>query len=59
MQDKIRVYWLLINPLKMWQSSSIWGHQQIKIAFTKELRAYLNVRNVCYHSVLPTSSLNT
>jgi len=26
-QDKITVYWLLINPLKMWHSSSIWEQQ--------------------------------
>jgi len=24
MQDKSTIYWLLINPLKMWQSSSTW-----------------------------------
>jgi hypothetical protein len=34
MQEKITVYWLLINPLKMWWSSGIWEQQwQIKIGF--------------------------
>jgi hypothetical protein len=33
---KITVYWLLINPLKMWQNSSIWKKCKIKIAFTKK-----------------------
>jgi hypothetical protein len=23
-QDKSTIYWLLTNPLKMWQSSNIW-----------------------------------
>jgi hypothetical protein len=40
MQDRITIHWLLTNPLKMWQSSSIWKQQQqIKISFTKKLRA--------------------
>jgi len=40
MLDKITVYWLLINPLKMWQSSNVWEQQQqMKIPFTKKLRA--------------------
>jgi len=25
MQNKIIIYWLLINPLKMWQSLNIWN----------------------------------
>jgi len=26
-QNKIIIYWLLINPLKTWQCSNIWDHQ--------------------------------
>jgi len=27
MQDEVMIYWLLINLLKMWQSSNIWKRE--------------------------------
>jgi hypothetical protein len=53
MQEKITIYWLLINPLKMLQSSNIWEHQ-IKILFINELRAD-SVWGVMYATVKDAS----
>jgi len=40
-EDKIIIYWLLINPLEMWQNSNIWKQQeQFKTVFMKKFRAY-------------------
>jgi hypothetical protein len=47
MQDKIVIYQLLINSLKMWQSSNL----GTKIANQNYLHKRLNMENACYHSV--------
>jgi len=40
MYEKIIIYLSLTNAVKMWQNSNIWEQQQqMKIAFTKKLRA--------------------
>jgi hypothetical protein len=49
-EDKIIIYCLIINPSKIWRSSSIWAVANQNY-FYEELKSMLNSGNACYHSV--------